>query len=70
MARTQRVAASRDRSLSSAVMYFPLPFKDPSYWAGWWSLLAYPRLYGGLTLLGVLVVRRFSTARKSVAATS
>ena len=38
--------------------------------AGWWGLLAYPRLYGGLTLLGVLVVRRFSTARKSVAATS
>ena len=56
--------------LSAALMYLPLPFKDPSYWAGWWGLLAYPRLYGGLTLLGVLVIRRFSTARKSVAATS
>lgn len=30
-----------------------LPYKSPAVSAGWWALLAYPKLYGGLLLWGL-----------------
>jgi hypothetical protein len=32
----------------------PLPYTDPRLAAGWWSLLAYPRVYGAYLLWGWL----------------
>lgn len=40
---------------SAALMYAPLPFKNPDFWGGAWAFLAYPRLYGGLILWAILL---------------
>jgi len=40
--------------LAALLMFWPLYYKDPRLAAGWLAVLTYPRLWGGLLLLGGL----------------
>jgi hypothetical protein len=40
-----------------------IDFRQPSLSAGWWALLAYPKLYGALVLLGLAVWRAGASRR-------
>lgn len=44
-------------ALAAALLALPLPYRDARLSTGWLSLLAYPRLYGGWLLWGLLMVR-------------
>jgi hypothetical protein len=44
-------------ALAAALLALPLPYRDARLSTGWLSLLAYPRLYGGWLLWGLLVAR-------------
>lgn len=44
-------------ALATALLALPLPYRDARLSTGWLSLLAYPRLYGGWLLWGLLMAR-------------
>jgi len=44
-------------ALAAALLALPLPYRDIHLSTGWLSLLAYPRLYGGWLLWGLLIKR-------------
>ena len=44
-------------ALATALLALPLPYRAAHLSTGWLSLLAYPRLYGGWLLWGLLMVR-------------
>lgn len=44
-------------ALAAALLAWPWPYRDARLSTGWLSLLAYPRLYGGWLLWGLLMAR-------------
>lgn len=44
-------------ALAAALLALPLPYRAARLSTGWLSLLAYPRLYGGWLLWGLLMIR-------------
>ena len=45
-------------ALAALLLSLPWPYQSPQLSAGWWALLAYPRVYGAYALWGWLLGRR------------
>lgn len=48
-------------ALAALLLSVPWPYQAPQFSAGWWALLAYPRVYGAYALWGWLLAQRPKT---------
>jgi len=48
-------------ALAALLLSVPWPYQAPQFSAGWWALLAYPRVYGAYALWGWLLGQRLET---------
>jgi hypothetical protein len=48
-------------ALAALLLSVPWPYQSPQLSAGWWALLAYPRVYGAYALWGWLLAQRLES---------